>query len=194
MQRRRTRLAIVAAASALMTGGRRPTIADAADAALVSRATAYRYFRTQRALLLEAALHSTHPDIKPALDAVPSDDAVARFEVVCRALFERVVATEALMRQMLQVIQEDWLADQPPADLLRQGRRLEWIEEALHPLRGRLAPDAFAQLVNGISIVVGIEPYVVLRDICRLDKDAVLETMLWTGRTLIAGSSASVRP
>jgi AcrR family transcriptional regulator len=188
LQKRRTRRAIIVAASGLLAAGRRPTVADAADAAEVSRATAYRYFPSRAALLREAALESTHPDIRPALDAVPRDDVLARFDVVCRTLFDRVVAAEAQMRHVLQVTQEDWLARETPEAPIRQGRRLDWIEQALQPLRGRLPPAAFARLVNSLATVIGIEAYTVLRDICGLEHDAVRETMRWAGRALIGAS------
>src|SRR5205814_84644 len=109
LQKRRTRLAIVVAAASLLAQGRRPTVAEAADAALVSRATAYRYFPSQGALLLEAALQSTHPEIAPALADAPADDVNARFDVVCTAMFERVIDAEPQLRQMLQITQQQWL-------------------------------------------------------------------------------------
>lgn len=185
MQKRRTRLAIVNAAAALIANGRPPTVAEAADAALVSRATAYRYFSSQRALLLEVAMEAIHPDIGPALAAAPPDDPVARFDAVCSTLFDLVVSNEAQMRTMLRVTQEEWLQHQDSEAPLRQGRRLEWIEEALAPLRDRVDSKAFDQLVNVLATVVGIEPYVVLRDVCGLDRETALETMRWAGRALI---------
>src|SRR3978361_1869008 len=58
-QKARTREALVAAARELVaTGGRAPTVAEAAPGADVSRTTAYRYFPTQRSLLLAA-----HPEV-----------------------------------------------------------------------------------------------------------------------------------
>jgi AcrR family transcriptional regulator len=183
-QKRRTRLAIVAAASKLMTDGGAPTVAEAADAALVSRATAYRYFPSQRALLLELAMEAIHPDISPVFAASP-DDPVARFDAVCSTLFELVASNESQMRTMLQVTQQEWLDNRDREVSLRQGRRLEWIEEALAPLRDSLAPESFARLVSALAMVVGIEPYLVLRDVCGLERDAALETMRWAGRVLI---------
>src|ERR1700759_483281 len=52
-QTRRTRKALVAAADELFAEGRVPTVAEVAERADVARATAYRYFPTQEALLLE---------------------------------------------------------------------------------------------------------------------------------------------
>ena len=191
LQQRRTRLAIVQAAARILAEGRQPTVAEAADAALVSRATAYRYFRSQRALLVDAALQATHPDLHPALEKVPAGDVVARFDTVCSTIFELVVANEALMRTMLQVTQEEWLANRESQPALRQGRRLEWIEAALHPLRSRLPPAELDRLVHALAAVVGVEPYLVLRDVCGLDAEAALATMRWAGRVLIEASTAA---
>src|SRR5690242_18632780 len=52
-QTRRTRRALIEAADALFAEGRVPTVAAVAERADVARATAYRYFPTQEALLLE---------------------------------------------------------------------------------------------------------------------------------------------
>src|SRR3954469_14295775 len=56
-QKRRTRDALVAAARRLVTEGVTPTVEAAAEAASISRATAYRYFPNKRALLVAA-----HPE------------------------------------------------------------------------------------------------------------------------------------
>src|SRR5262245_59503744 len=54
-QKQRTRAAIVEAAGRLLRRGGTPTVAEAAEEAKVSRATAYRYFPTPEDLLLEVA-------------------------------------------------------------------------------------------------------------------------------------------
>jgi AcrR family transcriptional regulator len=84
-QKQRTRAALVASARDLVArGGRPPTVAEAAEEAAVSRTTAYRYFPTQKSLLMAAhpevvmtygrALYFTGPLEVPALlsGAVPA--------------------------------------------------------------------------------------------------------------------------
>src|SRR4028119_708650 len=61
-QRYRTRKDLLTAASRLMKEGRKPTLEEVAEAALVSRATAYRYFPSVEALLIEASVDITVPD------------------------------------------------------------------------------------------------------------------------------------
>src|SRR5688572_12816733 len=58
-QKARTRTALLEATRELVARGRTPNVEEAAEAAGVSRATAYRYFPNQRALLVAA-----HPEIE----------------------------------------------------------------------------------------------------------------------------------
>ena len=55
-QKSRTRKDLLQAASRLMKQGRKPSLEEIAEEALISRATAYRYFPRVEALLLEASL------------------------------------------------------------------------------------------------------------------------------------------
>src|SRR4051812_8433289 len=47
----------------------------------------------------------------------------------------------------------------------------EWIETALEPVRGRLGPDTFADLVSALAVVVGWEAFIVLTDVRGLDPE-----------------------
>ena len=70
--------------------GTPPTVAEAAEEAKVSRATAYRYFPTQEALLIEIA--SLTPLVKPvekALDELSTDDVEAWLLVMIDTLNRR---------------------------------------------------------------------------------------------------------
>src|SRR5689334_20973443 len=95
-QKQRTRMALVAAARELVAhGGRPPTVGEAAEAASVSRTTAYRYFPTQRSLLLAA-----HPEVE-ATSMLPEgvgDDPEERVAAAVQAFMAMVVETEAQQR------------------------------------------------------------------------------------------------
>ena len=54
-QQERTRRLLLDTARALLESGRQPTVTEVADAAEISRRTAYRYFPTQEKLLAESA-------------------------------------------------------------------------------------------------------------------------------------------
>ena len=92
-QKRRTRAALVQAARELLEQGRTPTIADVADEALVSRATAYRYFPSQEHLLLDVVLERSIDEIDRAVAAAAgSADAAARIEGLVSAIQEEIAA------------------------------------------------------------------------------------------------------
>src|SRR5258707_13255843 len=94
-QKRRTRDALVAAARQLVAVGATPTVEAAAEAASISRTTAYRYFPSQRALLAAA-----HPEIT-ATSLLPEDapgDVAARPDLVGAAVIRVMLDTEAPQR------------------------------------------------------------------------------------------------
>ena len=197
-QKRRTRAAILAAAGELLEQGQRPTVAEVADAALVSRATAYRYFPTQEYLLFEAALESTRSDIDRELDEnIAPEDPEAGLEMLIHALQERIVDKEAAFRTMLRLSLEQTSDErrhggEPVPSRLRGGGRVRWIEKALAPVRGHLEEPDFRRLVAALSLCMGIEALVVLRDVCALESSEAQEVLLWAARTLLRSSLAEV--
>src|SRR5438552_18132011 len=109
-QKRRTRDAIVAAGQAILERGATPTVAEAAEEALVSRTTAYRYFPTQESLLLELSVDVSVATIDE-LVARPLDGTAPerRLAEVVAAFFQYVAANEALNRTALRHYQDLWL-------------------------------------------------------------------------------------
>jgi AcrR family transcriptional regulator len=199
-QKRRTRAAILAAAVELLEGGQRPTVAEVADAALVSRATAYRYFPTQEYLLFEAALESTRSDIDRELeDNTLPEDPEARLEMLIDALQKRIIDKEAAFRTMLRLSleqspqeEEQYGGESVPSPRLRGGGRVRWIEKALAPVEGRFEESDFRRLVAALSLCMGIEALVVLRDVCALESTKAEEVLRWAARTLLRSSLAEV--
>ena len=73
-----------------MSAGERPTVTEVADAADVSRRTAYRYFPSQRKLLSDAALDGLRPIMERAIEvAAPgtgTDDAETRIDAMVKSM------------------------------------------------------------------------------------------------------------
>src|SRR5262245_12054774 len=126
-QKGRTRQALVEAARRLLAAGSTPTVEAAAEAAGISRTTAYRYFPNQRALLVAA-----HPEIqhRSLLPEPAPPDPYARLDLVLDEFLRITVEWEPQLRTSLRLSLEPE-ADLPP---LRQGRAIGWIEDALTPL------------------------------------------------------------
>ena len=180
-QKSRTRRALIDAARALIADGATPTVEQAAAAAEISRTTAYRYFPTQRDLLVAA-----FPMIeqRSMLGDDPPEDVEARLDLVVAEYLRITIANEPALRTALR------LALDPDGTgreelVLRQGRVIGWLEDALAPLRGRLPAPVLARLVRAIRAAVGIEALVWLCDVAGLSRDEAQELMRWSARALL---------
>jgi AcrR family transcriptional regulator len=188
-QKARTRAAIVTAASELLSAGTQPTVAAAAEAAGVSRATAYRYFPTQDALLVEVAQVSPSvAAIERELASLTTADVEARVLAVLDAINPLAVAEEEHYRRALWVYLDTWLrnarsGEEQPA--VREGRRMRWLDHALEPAHD-LPDDARRRLRAALALTLSIDAVVIMKDVCRLDDEEALEVLRWAARALLA--------
>lgn len=178
-QKSRTRAALVSAAHELLARGESPAVEDAAAAAGISRTTAYRYFPNQRELLL-AAYPEIQDDASLLPDGAPADPA-ARLDVVMREFIAFTLRWEPQLRAQLRLSLEPG-ARQP---VLRRGRAIRWIEEALAPL-AETHPDVDVRaLAVAIRSATGIESLVWLTDIGGVDRDRVPDVLTGTAQALL---------
>jgi len=185
-QKARTRKDLLQAAARLLGQGRKPGLEEVAAEALVSRATAYRYFPDLDALLVEAALDVVAPDPSRLLDGLASEDPVARLEQVDQALHEMIVANEPGLRMMLSYT----LQRQPQADgsqrlPVRQNRRTPLIEAAIAPLRGQVRPATMKSLSRALAFLIGTEAMIVAKDVLRLSDAEARKVRRWAIRALV---------
>lgn len=188
-QKQRTREALLTAARQLVAEGGIPTVEIAAGRAGVSRTTAYRYFPSQAALLVAA-----HPEIATTtlLPASAPAGVAERLEMVVARVTEMVVGTEPQQRTMLRLSLEPGVGR--PELLLRQGRVISWLEEALVPLAGDLGRDGIRRLAVAIRSAIGIESFVWLTDVAGLSTADAVETMRWTASSLLAAAQRGSLP
>jgi AcrR family transcriptional regulator len=182
-QRRRTRNAIVAAAKQLISEGVTPSIDDVAAAADVSRRTIYLYFPTVDQLLLDATVGLlSEATVNQALQSEPhGDDGRGRVDELALALVRAAPEALPLGRKIIKLT-----VDAPPEEGARRGyRRVEWIERAVEPIRDQLTEPHFERLVSALSVVLGWEAMIVLRDVRGLDATHEEEVLRWTARVLV---------
>jgi len=179
-QKQRTRAALVAAARELVARGATLTVEAAADAATISRTTAYRYFPNQRALLAAA-----HPatDTPSMLPADPPSDPHERVELVVTNFLKMLLRDEQQQRTMLRLSLEP-AGDEPHELPLRQGRAIGWLTEALEPARPMLGDAGLKRLVFAIRSAIGIEALVWLVDVAGLSRREAVKQMRWTAAQL----------
>jgi len=183
-QKRRTRQALVGAARTLMSDGSRPSVGEVADAAEVSRRTAYRYFTSAEQLMTEAVLESLRSDVEQQIEAGgPTADVPERVDRLVNAMHRLTLDNEPQLRQMIRFTVDKGQVE--PGVPPRPSRRVEYVEQAVAPLRGALDPPAFDRLVNALAVVLGIEATLVLRDICGLEDDSVVEVERWAAGALL---------
>jgi AcrR family transcriptional regulator len=169
-----------------------PTVEEAADAASISRTTAYRYFPNQRDLLVAA-----YPDIElpSLLGDNPPDTVEARLDAVVGEYLRQTIGNEAALRAALRM---SLAPDESHREKLhlRQGRVIAWLKDALEPLHGRLPEQAVERLVYAIRAAAGIEALVWLCDIAGLSRDEAKDVMMWSSRALLRSTlaEASLNP
>lgn len=193
-QRLRTRKDLLQAAARLMKRGRKPALEEIAAEAMVSRATAYRYFPDVDALLAEASLDVGVPDAETLFSGAGSDDPVARLDRVDQALNDVVVTREPQMRIMLaQTVMRALEPEAAEAAPARQNRRLPLIEAALAPARAQFSPAALRRLEQALALVVGTESFIVSRDVLRIEDAEARRTRRWAIRALVEAAKKPAR-
>jgi AcrR family transcriptional regulator len=185
-QKRRTRDALIAAARELVANGEAPTVERAAAAASIARATAYRYFPNQRALLVAAHPETGATSLLP--DDAP-DDVATRLDLVIDAFLRSLLDNEAQQRTMLRLSLEASPVERAQLPL-RQGRGIRWIEEALAPLRQEMPEADVHRLTLAIRSATGIEALAWLTDVAGLSRDDAADLMRWSARALLRSAIA----
>ena len=166
-QKQRTRSALITAARTLMAQGEEVTVASVADAANISRATAYRYYSDPGSIAIEVTLDLELKTSEELLDGIT--DVRARVHKVARYYLEFVRDHEGAFRQFLAQSMTHW-AQGKSADL-RGARRVDAFIMALEPVRGRMSQEAFDDLVKRLSMLTGLEQHIALADVLKLDTE-----------------------
>ena len=201
-QRLRTRKDLLAAAARLLKNGHSPDMDAVAAEAMVSRATAYRYFPSIDALLVEAPLDGALPDPDRLFAGDHSTDPAQRVDKAEAALHEMCYRNEPQLRLMLAASLERAAQEGPSSSSdaipLRQNRRTPLIQAALAPARRRFTRPAYARLCAALALIFGTESMIVFKDVLGLDQRTARKVKSWAARALVTAaleeaSGSSVR-
>ena len=191
-QTRRTRKDLLRAAARMLEQGRAPSLDEIAEEALVSRATAYRYFPGVEALLAEAELDVAVPAPQQVFDARAPQDVVARLERVDEVLDQMIATNEPALRLMLANSLQRSVRGESTGDVpLRQNRRTPLIEAALAPARQQFRPAMLATLAQALAVVVGTESTLVFKDVLQVDDARARKVKRWMIRALVQAARKS---
>jgi len=160
---------------------------EVAKAAMVSEATAYRYF-PDLASLLAKALADDWPTPDEALAPVEaSNDPVERVAFATRFLLHGVAERQAVVRSMISAT----IAQPELSGRARPGIRFGLIEYALAPFTDALEsgnPKLLAQLRLDLAVVVSAEALFCLTDLCGLSIEDAIDSAEETARTLTSAA------
>ncbi|MBO3275500.1 TetR/AcrR family transcriptional regulator [Pseudomonas schmalbachii] len=185
-QKLRTRKDLLQAASRLLRQGRNPSLEEIAEEAMVSRATAYRYFPGVEALLLEASLDVAVPDVRSLFAGTPTDDPLARLDRLEEAFHEMTRSNELQLRLMLMnALRQGASGEQDGATPIRQNRRSTLIDAALAPTRTQFRPEALDRLRKALALLYGTEAMLVFKDVLQLDDAEAREVTRWAIHALV---------
>lgn len=185
-QKLRTRMALLEAAGRLIKKGVNPTLADVAEEALVSKATAYRYFPNRDALLREVSLDQQVETPEEILQDADNLEAAERVALVHDFLHQLVAQNEQQFRLFLRASMEQWLQTEgTPEAPLRGARRIPMLAAALAPCREKLDEKTYEQLLYALSALVSVEPFIALTDVCQIDPKAGKTITGWAVKALV---------
>jgi AcrR family transcriptional regulator len=187
-QKLRTRTAIVQTAAELSRTGRELSMPEIAHAALVSEATAYRYFPDLASLLREAIAGQLPTPAEALAPVADSDDPVERVAAATEYLLRHVLARQGVVRAMIAAT-----ITRPDQAAARPGLRFGLIDHALAPLAdtaGTSRPN-LEQLHRDLAIVISAEALFTLTDLCGLNPENAIASIVHTATTL---TRAAVQP
>ena len=165
-----------------------------AETAGVSRATAYRYFPSRSKLIAAVVDYSLGP-VRTFVSA--HDGAEERLTELFQTTFVRFQEFEPQMRSALQLSLEHAAlesAGRLEEEPYRRGYRIAILRRTLEPLRKSMSAAEVDRLCKGLSILFGIEPYVILKDIWGCDNEEVRSLALWMASALLAQARIQAAP
>ena len=184
--RARTKRIMLDAAMRLMQGGLMPSVTEVAEAAQVSRATAYRYYPTQAALVQAAVDEALGPILAWESE---SEDAGQRMGELLTFAYPRIERYEATLKAALRLALDQWARGHAGRmggeAAMTRGHRIDLLASAIAPLKKSLGRRQFDRLAQALSLVFGMEAVVVLKDIWGLDMKQAEDVALWTCNALI---------
>ncbi len=178
----------------LMQSGGSPSVSEVAEAAEVSRATAYRYFPSQAAMIQAAVDEALGPILDWEPGAEDADDVEARVAALFGFAYHRMEAFEATHRAALLLALDQWQRRRAgtlgvEARVVR-GNRRGLLKAAVEPLAEKIGREKAERVTQALSLLFGIEAIIILKDIWGLDAAAAENVASWAAHALIRAAMA----
>jgi AcrR family transcriptional regulator len=181
----RMRRLLLDQAGTMLCDGEIPSVAEVAARAGVSRATAYRYFPS-RSKLITAVVEDSLGPVRTLASTIP--DGRERIKELFIQTFPRFKEYEPQLRAALQLSLEHSALERAgklTEEPYRRGHRVKILSHAVGPLKPQLGKRRFGRLVRALSVIYGIEAYVVLRDIWGCGDKEIESIARWIANALL---------
>jgi len=178
-QRQRTRHDLLQAASRLMSQGKLPKLAEVAKEAMVSRATAYRYFSSDEALMGEAALVDRTPTAGQLFSGDTSVDPEERLLKANAFMHDFVWENQTQLRFIVARLLDQAAQSNGSGEMPRGNRRTNFIQTALAPARDRVDAATYRKLCAAVALVIGTESMIVFRDVLQIEEAEARKVESW---------------
>ncbi len=188
----RTRRLLREAVRELLRTGGPLTVPAAAERAGVSRATAYRYFPNNDAVVLHATLSLADDtlddaDWEPSAATTPGEVSARAAEVVrARAAwaFDHETELRTFLRLSLESAREH---DKPRRGLTSRDL---WVADLLESLPPEVPPAARDRLAKALVPLFGADAIVWTTDIAELSREEATELLAWMAQALVKATLA----
>jgi AcrR family transcriptional regulator len=188
----RTYIKLLDAAMALVGNGYVPSIAELAQQADVSRATAYRCF-PNRTRLIAAVVNRSLGKVREFDSS--EQDGRARIKELFKSTFIRFAEYEPQLRAALQLALEHESkarAGTLEEEQYMRGYRVAILDRLAKPLEAQIGKRKYKTLLQSLTVIYGIEPYVVMRDILGMSTKDIEKTTFWMLEALIDKAMADL--
>lgn len=161
-----------------------PTVADVAERADVARATAYRYFPTQEALLLETTFLGDSGPMRSLPELVNEiQDPAQRVAEAVRRAATWTLGREARLRTILRMSLEHESVQRP-------ARRRHYIAQLLEDVEAEIPRDAYERLTGSLTLLFGIDPIISIRDNSDIPPERIPDVLAWASYALVHSALA----
>lgn len=184
--RAKTRRLLIGTAMKMFDSGAFPSITEVATEAKLSRATAYRYFPTQSALV-SAIVTETLSPIKSWRPTCK--EASERIDELLSFAFPRMLEHEGTLRAALHLSLTQWAQSRSSGhnekERLVRGNRKALLQHVVEPLKSELPPEMMERVIKSLSLVYGSEIFLVMKDIWGSDNEQLQDIGKWIAKAIV---------
>lgn len=184
--RARTRSLLIDTAMNMFDSGAFPSITEVAQEAQLSRATAYRYFPTQSALVSAIVTKILSPisNWRPA-----KTDVGERIDELLAFALPGMLEHEGTLRAALYLSLTQWAQSrnscrQETENLAREERKL-LLQQVVEPLNQQMSAKRVERVIQSLSLVYGPEIFLVMKDIWGCSNHQLEDIAKWIAKAIV---------